>query len=83
MSINKTDLQLDVSKNLDLINQKIEASLKGANRQRDDVQATRRDYIFANEAMYPMIKGFHVDTYHPTGFALPTRGGSGTRLSSY
>ena len=38
MSINETDSRLNVAKNLDLINQKIEASLKGANRQRDDVQ---------------------------------------------
>ena len=38
MSINETDSLLNVAKNLDLINQKIEASLKGANRQRDDVQ---------------------------------------------
>ena len=38
MSINKTDLQLNVAKNLDLINQKIEASLKSANRQKDDVK---------------------------------------------
>ena len=38
MSINETDSLLNVAKNLDLINQKIEASLKGANRPRDDVQ---------------------------------------------
>ena len=38
MSINEPDSRLNVAKNLDLINQKIEASLKGANRQRDDVQ---------------------------------------------
>jgi len=38
MSINETDSLLNVAKNLDLINQRIEASLKGANRQRDDVQ---------------------------------------------
>ena len=38
MSINETDSRLNVAKNLDLINQKIKASLKGANRQRDDVQ---------------------------------------------
>ena len=38
MSINKADLQLNVAKNLDLINQKIEASLKSANRQKDDVK---------------------------------------------
>ena len=38
MSMNKADLQLNVAKNLDLINQKIEASLKSANRQKDDVK---------------------------------------------
>ena len=38
MSINKTDSQLNVAKNLHLINQKIEASLKSANRQKDDVK---------------------------------------------
>ena len=38
MSINKAGSRLNVAKHLDLINQKIEASLKGANRQRDDVQ---------------------------------------------
>ncbi|MDC0400274.1 YggS family pyridoxal phosphate-dependent enzyme [Alphaproteobacteria bacterium] len=38
MSINEADLQLNVAKNLDLINQQIEASLKGANRQKNDVQ---------------------------------------------
>ena len=38
MSIKKADLQLNVAKNLDLINQKIEASLKSANRQKDDVK---------------------------------------------
>ncbi|MAJ99424.1 MAG: YggS family pyridoxal phosphate-dependent enzyme [Rhodospirillaceae bacterium] len=38
MSINEPDSRLNVAKNLDLINQKIEASLKGANRPRDDVQ---------------------------------------------
>ena len=38
MSINETDSRLYVAKNLALINQKIEASLKGANRQKDDVQ---------------------------------------------
>ena len=38
MSINKTDLQLNVAKNLDLINQRIEASLKNGNRQKDDVK---------------------------------------------
>ena len=38
MRINELDSRLNVAKNLDLINQKIEASLKGANRQKDDVQ---------------------------------------------
>ena len=38
MSINETDSRLNVAKNLDLINQKIEASLKSANRQKDDVK---------------------------------------------
>ena len=38
MSMNKADSQLNVAKNLDLINQKIETSLKSANRQRGDVK---------------------------------------------
>ena len=36
--MNKADSQLNVAKNLDLINQKIETSLKSANRQRGDVK---------------------------------------------
>ena len=38
MSINEADSQLNVAKNLVLINQKIEASLEGANRQKHDVK---------------------------------------------
>ena len=38
MTINEADSELNVANNLILINQKIEASLKGASRQRDDVK---------------------------------------------
>ena len=38
MSINKADTQINVANNLMLINQKIEASLRDANRQKDDVK---------------------------------------------
>ena len=38
MSIDDPDSAINVANNLMLINQKIEASLKGTNRQKDDVK---------------------------------------------